>query len=92
VGWSGERFTDSACATLFTTVAQCAVEFEPAARTNSQISYPRVINMSHKSYRTYQLGFVANLASGRRSSGFEYEASASTFSVFASAFSSSRHV
>jgi len=49
VGWFRERFTDGASATLFTTTAQSAVEFEAAARTNSQ-AFTSIKNRTNRSY------------------------------------------
>jgi len=78
VGWFRERLTDGASATFFATTAQCAVKFETAARTSSQA-------FTSKKNRTYEIATSARL-------GRSYEASASTFAVFASDLVSSRHV
>ena len=53
LGWFGEWLTDGASATLFTPTAQCAVEFETAARTDSQAFTSMKSNRSNRSNRTY---------------------------------------
>ena len=74
-----ERFTNSASTTLLTTHGQSAVEFEAAARTDSQAF------TSKNSNKTYEIATSARF-------GRSYEAFWSTFSVFASDLVSSRHV
>jgi hypothetical protein len=89
--------TNGARATLLTAPAQSTVEFKAAARTDSQAVTSVKSNMTQQVKKgpsgTYQLGLVTNLGSARRSPACAYEASLSTFAVFAaSALVNSRHV
>ena len=92
--WSGKWLTHGARPALFTPIAQGAVEFKAAARTNSQAGY--LCEKSNEKIRPIgQIGPIRTYEEIATSAllGGSYFASASTFAVFASsALVSSRHV